>query len=298
MRTTSLWITAATILLILSGCAGTPPHPMETAFQAAIKDARAAPEMNITHRLVPIRPDNPSLVWKEGLVRVATLIDTEKYFQCYAPAKNPVACNNHGVWVTAVPQFRNFCKRTGLSGEALTLRMKQWLGLQPGDGSPMMIAELWVDPKNLWRPCPDPEIDDATCNPTMADNVDQEYRKWFIGTMAHIYGSTPGQYPWTRLGYTYDWKYPPPQPAGASEFLIKPDSAFTVFAIRPLDGYCRTAGKFEISRHKGLSNPVDGQKSMAVGGTHRTLFGTDPIQLFFNSCDVANPPDWCDEGIM
>jgi hypothetical protein len=94
----------------------------------------------------------------------------------------------------------------------------------------------------MFRPCPDPEITDRECETQFPANlfhtfssaellraaegpgpkVFTNYTGWFNNRKQYIYtyprnypASSP--YPWTRLGYTYDWGRPDHE--GLSEFV-------------------------------------------------------------------------------
>jgi pimeloyl-ACP methyl ester carboxylesterase len=60
-------------------------------------------------------------------------------------------------WVTVVPEVKEFIQNCTVSEENLTLRVEQLLGLPPKNESKLLV-ELWVDPDDLFRPSPDPEI--------------------------------------------------------------------------------------------------------------------------------------------
>ncbi len=45
-------------------------------------------------------------------------------------------------------------------------------------------------------------------------------------------------YPWTRLGYTYDWN-PNTTDYGASEYVIKKNSKVEIVSIISTEAYCR-----------------------------------------------------------
>ena len=47
-----------------------------------------------------------------------------------------------------------------------------------------------------------------------------------------------GGYPWTRLGYTYDWA-PDASERGASEFVIPAETTVQVASFTTTDEYCR-----------------------------------------------------------
>jgi hypothetical protein len=87
------------------------------------------------------------------------------------------------LWVTTVPELRNFCKRERLAPGKTVTRLEQLLGLPPEDGKTKFV-ELWVKPTDLFRPSPDPEISDheAELDFPVSDRfvkVDEEYKRWF-----------------------------------------------------------------------------------------------------------------------
>lgn len=92
---------------------------------------------------------------------------------------------------------------------------------------------------DLFRPSPDPEITDHEAQLSFPDskflNVINEYIKWFNGQKAESYGQ--GGYPWTRLGYTYDWGNPDSE-VGLSEFVINQGSIIEVNGSYSLRDYC------------------------------------------------------------
>ena len=77
---------------------------------------------------------------------------------------------------------------------------------------------MWVDPDDLFRPSPDNEIDDTTVGLSFPENAAEEYQNWFNGNI--LYSYYPLRYPWTRLGYTYDWADNGTE-YGLSEFIIR-----------------------------------------------------------------------------
>ncbi|CAH2031159.1 hypothetical protein [Trichlorobacter ammonificans] len=150
-------------------------------------------------------------------------------------------------WVTVAPELKNFFKGT----VPTPLRVAQLLGLPPDYAMPgnpkeaRYVLELWVSPADLFRPCPDPEITDRECQTdypnsaflsfTATEKVKateggvsefRDYRGWFDNRSSFVYSypypatniSDPLPYPWTRLGYTYDWG--DPSHIGLSEYVV------------------------------------------------------------------------------
>ncbi len=50
------------------------------------------------------------------------------------------------------------------------------------------------------------------------------YKNWFDNRRAYVY-TLPTPYPWTGLGYAYDWGNPVAPHIGPSEFVINPGTA-------------------------------------------------------------------------
>jgi hypothetical protein len=74
------------------------------------------------------------------------------------------------------------------------------------------------------------------------DICDVDYKMWFLDKTLSTYviSGDPKQegYPWTRLGYTYNWK-PGADKYGASEYVIKLNSVVTIKEITPYQDYCQ-----------------------------------------------------------
>ena len=150
-------------------------------------------------------------------------------------------------WVTVAPELKNFFGGT----PPAAMRVAQLLGLPPEYATPenpkeaRYVLELWVSPHDLFRPCPDPEISDKECQTDYPSSMFwsftadekikateggvsefRDYRGWFDNRTQFIYSYTypasnssdPLPYPWTRLGYTYDWGNP--NHVGLSEYVI------------------------------------------------------------------------------
>ncbi len=84
------------------------------------------------------------------------------------------------------------------SPTSLTLRLEQYLGLPPHNGKTKFV-QMWVNPRDLFRPCPDSEISDTRCEVQFPPRVWLVHQHWFIDKMLTSYGDRG--YPLTRLGY-------------------------------------------------------------------------------------------------
>ena len=197
-------------------------------------------------------------------VLVATFLDRATYVQYYKENldnRKEEYILNKSLWVTVVPELKNFFIKKNFYNRCppSCKRVKQLLGLHPAKDYDVLI-EMWVDPKALFRPSPDPEITDHEAEVATQIAQDQwtfpsdlnlflkidnnvlfkeaqwsttafPYKEWFINRAQTVYvnGSVLDEndpntwgYPWTRLGYSYDWGNPTNH-VGLSEFVIRID---------------------------------------------------------------------------
>ncbi len=228
---------------------------LQARYSSAVADARTVVPSEISRYLTPISNDNPALIWENGVVGSRLLVVTwlgeaGKYYRCSDPGgcSGNTSCIEGGEcptyrydsWVTVVPEIRNFFGVT----RPEPLRIAQLLGLPPeyavaGDPKEAKyMLEMWVSPSDLFRPCPDAEISDTVCetsfpldmfrlldlnNKVRATEgsdygVFKTYSSWFNNRTRNIYTSGSSPYPWTRLGYTYDWGSN--NHIGLSEFVL------------------------------------------------------------------------------
>jgi hypothetical protein len=199
-------------------------------YQNSIKDAMMADESEISTRLLEITPENASLTWdsdQEKVLMVSWKRDPKKF----KPDAENVATGD--IWVFEATEMKNWYQKNKNSVSDQTLRMEQLLGLPPNCGYSCFVA-IWVKPSDLFRPTPDNEITDSTAELTFPSNTAEEYKKWFNNNI--IFSYFPYNYPWTRLGYTYDWGNRDCE-IGLSEFVVKKDATFTVEKIYSNEEY-------------------------------------------------------------
>jgi hypothetical protein len=239
------------ILPGLAGCARDVPAPTlnDVAFEAALRDSAGQSAANAFDALFAISDDNGALIWRDAARRDVLMVSlmSQSAYDRYWKGKDKgrTFAGRPVSWVTAAPQVQAFCRSTGLSGDALKLRLKQLLGLHP-DRDYAVFVEIWVDRGDLFRPCPDPEVDDRNCNVSfqvrnglpVAPKVKgvPDFIAWYNETYQGSY--VPSGAPWTRLGYTYDW-HPNTPKFGASEYLITTDAPYEIERAQTIDDYCK-----------------------------------------------------------
>ena len=238
-------IAAALATALLVACGGTQPATdpaPEARYRAAIEDARTAEPSEITTGLTPLVPYNDSLVWRTARdsTRQVLVVTWGGSETLPTAAASDTVTADRDVWVTAVPKIRQFCRGLDRDGDALQRRLAQRLGLPPTADYDRFV-ELWVRPQDLVRPCPDPEVTDRECErappqPSAHAQVSDAHQNWFRELRATSYG--PDGYPFTGLGYTYDWN-PATDDVGPSEFVLRPGESGIVRATYSTAAYCR-----------------------------------------------------------
>ncbi len=208
------------------------PDLLRAQYTAAVRDASNATPEKISRNLLAVHPSTPGLHWRTNEsgaleIRVVSFMTTGAATNFYQGHTNITAGEQ---WVTLYPELRNFC--SAYPGTNVLLRIKQVLGMPPWSPNDA-IVEFWVNPNYLFRPTPDPEIyDHEACVEFYSNSfsfmsvqtVSSTYIQWFTNTFNSRYYDIPGgnpsnSWPWTRLGYTYDWGQPSNH-VGLSEYVI------------------------------------------------------------------------------
>jgi hypothetical protein len=250
------------ILYALAACTLTiqPPTPDATApdptaavavkpvdlpqqYAAALQDAKVADPDEIFDGLTAITPDNSALTWQTDSGRV--LMVTWTSWNGYDSLVGQETKLAREVWATAVPQLQTFCQSYAATpATPVTLRLEQLLGLPPNNGKTRLVV-MWVNPADMFRPSPDGEIDDTVAELEVPGPErfpsQQEYefhRDWYNLQMSlQNYDDPSKGYPWTRLGYTYDWGNPESE-IGLSEFVVAASSTVAVEQVYLTEEYC------------------------------------------------------------
>ncbi len=193
-------------------------------YKNAVIDAAFPDSSKICNSLIAITLDNKDLVWKT--------INGEKYIlvNTWKSAKDTVYYKNnksgfyntgkYPIWVTVVPELTNKIGQSNFFNKTDTiLRIKQLLGL-PMNANKQIFVEFWVRPQDLFRPSRDKEISDNKADLCFPNAKDSTHQSWINKTVIDSYYSCNQKYPWTQLGYTYDWNAANKKHIGLSEFII------------------------------------------------------------------------------
>lgn len=196
-------------------------EPDSIIYRRAMADAAYPQPSEIDSNLIDINEQNPNLIWKtidnEKYLLVVTWKEDAKYYR-----NLPDSLYNTGtrpIWISTAPELKTRFKQFNTTDTVH--RLNQLLGLIP-TASYKYFVEIWVRPQDLFRACPDKEVTDKYCSTCDPANEDSEHKKWINETrLSSYYGcKLYSQYPWTGLGYTYDWNPSNYTHIGLSEFII------------------------------------------------------------------------------
>ncbi len=221
------------ITIIISSCQ--PEEPKEeiawyenneqlwSDYNTGVADAKVAEAAEIAFNLPAITRSNSALEWKEGwsdMVLVGSLMSENHAQSWYVDSM--YMSGNFEVWVTIPYDFKERLLNVARCKNAAECEMRvfQMLGLPP-DSDNNTLVFFYADPSGMVRPSPDPEIDDTSASLEFSEEATEEYRAWFEANYESSYNGTP-PYPWTRLGYTYDWHNGGENEQGFGEFIVQP----------------------------------------------------------------------------
>jgi len=224
-----------------------PVHVPSDDYARAVREAMQPNAARVSHSLVSVPLDRP--------VTVATWMRRNQVSDYEGKTTAP---GYKDTWVTVVPNLKTFCqdyaKSHGADPQQLALRLQQRLGLPPASNNDTFV-ELTVDPKDLshfFRPCGDPSPNANTCQPlsppkpadiwkydfkALGSGDPKEIEKYWILTNYYWSFSSEHQYPWTLLGYTFDWA---PKEDGSEDFMRWGESEFVIPAGAPIQFVSKT----------------------------------------------------------
>jgi hypothetical protein len=210
-------------------------NDLKTAFQTAVKDAEITDASEISRQLKSVTPDNQQIVWRGIPGQSEVLVVSWTSYTGYKDQLGKAATASREIWVTLAPDLKQVINNDPSADK--TLRAEQLLGLPPNNGK-TLVYEMWVSPQDLFRPSPDPEITDHEAELDFPDShlvsISPAHKKWINNLKASSYGDNG--YPWTRLGYTYDWGNPNSE-IGLSEFVVRQGASIEVKSAIPTDEY-------------------------------------------------------------
>lgn len=181
-------------------------------FDQAVKDAVFVDESEIMP-LVTLTKENELVTWnEEGKVLLCTW---HNYPDSY-PEGETVELAWGPVWTFTDKEMATHAKELKESEDS-EMRLKQLICFAP-DSEHSTVTGFWVDPADVNRPAYQMDPTNPNMTITFPEDVDVEFKTWFDNNILSSYFY--GAYPWTRLGYTYDWANNG-KVYGLTEFLVK-----------------------------------------------------------------------------
>jgi len=230
------------LAIILSGCSN------KYYYIKGLSAAQNPTPDKVYGQLTEIVPANKKLTWKTVNDIPYVLVVTWKADTTYYTQKNNYNAatglysyntGNYPVFVTAAPYLKEK-QYNNLNDKKLTERLDELLGLPPVANYSYFL-EVWVKPKDLVRPCFDPAIDTNVCEfaPSKNDQQRADYMCWLY---QYIYDSycdpdMMKRYPFSHLGYTYDWNHKNKSHVGLSEFVIGKNKNIYIKKVYSTRGY-------------------------------------------------------------
>lgn len=197
----------------------------EVLYAEAVRDAMTVEKEEILP-LVSLDKDSPYALYDEqGRVLLLTF---HKYPDSY-PNGEDVKIEWGEVWTFTGGELADWYSEHKDGVTDWPARLRQLIGLAP-DNEATHFTAMWVKPEDVKRPANVQEIGDVSMTDSLAENTDEAFKEWFDGNI--IWSYFDSAYPWTRLGYTYDWAADAEDEYGLSEFLVadgsEVEAAYTV----------------------------------------------------------------------
>jgi hypothetical protein len=198
-------------------------------YSNAVVDAMHVTPDKISTNLAPISFDNTNLFWRTNCdgtiqVKVVSFMSNEKADKYYQIG--PTNLHYGDQWVTAYPYLKNFCKKYQGDNKDLRKRLLKLLGM-PATYDNDTVVEFWVSPDYLFRPTPEPAINSVSAGLSISTNaplISANYRlpcfwvSWYNNNYNSKFHDPAHLFPFTQLGYTYDWGST--NHMGLSEYVI------------------------------------------------------------------------------
>jgi hypothetical protein len=140
-----------------------------------------------------------------------------------------------------------------------TLAVEQIMGLPPASTSSvphaLQVVTFTTPRTELFRPCPGgTDIAAPTCSDTVSPSLDGETAKFLLDNVwssarpgsprqAATDGEAPAPgYPFTGMGWTYDWDPNALNHVGVSEFVVRPGARISAISGQTPEKFCAAPG--------------------------------------------------------
>ncbi|MDO4265528.1 MAG: hypothetical protein Q4C63_03575 [Eubacteriales bacterium] len=202
MKKSYLYGLGLVAIVLLSACVGKKPaeRTPQELYALSVRDAAFADADEI-YPLISLTPEDPLTKWDDqGRV---LLVTWHNYPGSY-PEGETVTLSWGTVWTFTEDEIASKYAKDISKVKDQELRLKQLIGFGP-DSVHTTFTGFWVSPEDVVRPAyqTDPADGSMMVSFPEEETVEEAYKIWFDDNILNSYYY--GAYPWTRLGYTFDW---------------------------------------------------------------------------------------------
>jgi len=252
MNRIALWIGAWGAGLIFLA-AGTFPAAGDT-YQDAITRASQFTTLPWDAQLLSSSDANIVNIGGTNYLDTVSLMSSFVWTSFYQPHQGGLMANSAGneAWITFQPELKQYlnARTNEFSPDltSITMRGEMALGMT-NKGSHVMAVELLVPASSLFRPAVNWTLSGTWTDTSWSGHdtngpswfeatYSESYYQWFTNRQATIYLGG-NAFPWTGLGYSYDWYYPTNSSGivGLSEFVVGAGQGFYVAGATPMDQF-------------------------------------------------------------
>jgi hypothetical protein len=220
------------ILLILFTLSGTmtvfagsdlqqpPQHSLEYLYQQAIKDSMTIEPEEVLP-VVKLAKDSNLATFNDQ--NEVLLVTWHRHPDSYI-AGHQTTLKYGPVWTFTDKEITQWYQKNKNGVQDWQLRFKQLIGL-PVNSQYTHFTAMWVPLEKIKRPAYSDDITKEVTAVKFNENADKTFVQWFNSNIIGSYFE--GAYPWTRLGYTYDWLEDDIE-YGLSEFLVVKDTTVNI----------------------------------------------------------------------
>lgn len=238
-------------LAVLSACATTvPPAPLATVASASATGRAGSDALTAIYersiRAAAVRDPSFAVDLRTiGATQHSVAVGT------FTEHNAPPSPTQWPIWVSLPDQLRALCR--GKSNAVLAIQ--QALGLPP-QATPSRPERQWhvytftVARDALFRPCPGgTDIAAPRCGNKVSDAMDESTARFLLDQLwssdrvgfRAASGAPDWGYPFTGMGWTYNWDPQAPSPIGVSEFVVRKGSVLSGLTASTPAEFCRAA---------------------------------------------------------
>lgn len=208
-------------------------------YHAAIKSAATSTAEDL-YPLVVIDVNSDDVIWDDDSTKV--LMASFHNVPDVYTLNHRLVLDRH-VWVVSAKELMNWFSEHSEESWDWAVRLKQLLGM-PQYSSVSYFSLLWVKPENVIRPAYLTDVKNGVMKilpDSVGADLDSANREWYADWFREneIKSYDENGYPWTRLGYTYDWGRKDGSRYGLSEFLILSGSKVSVELTKNVASFVR-----------------------------------------------------------